>query len=88
MATSSLTGLLGVQDSSVSNGMGFNPMNAGTSGNVQSGMGQVQQVASVIGNAVDAINSAVGNGNTMKKGGAVKGAKVSTHKKSKKASTW
>ena len=88
MATSSLTGLLGMQDSSASNGMGFAPMNAGFNGNVQSGMGQVQQGASVIGNAVNAINSAVGDGNTMKKGGAVKEIKISTHKKSKKAPTW
>jgi len=88
MATSSLAGLLGMQDGSVSTGMGFSPMNPGSSGNVQSGMGQVQQGASVIGNALDTINSAVGDGKAMKKGGSVKKTKISTHQKSKKSPSW
>lgn len=88
MATSSLTNLLNMPNGSNSGVPGFSQMNAGYGGDVQSGVGQVQQGASVIGSALDAINSAVGDGGGMKKGGSVKKAKISTHQKSKKSPNW
>jgi hypothetical protein len=61
-----------------------------TGANAQAGLGQINQGMSNINQAVGQIGSALGNAdiNAMKKGGAVKATKISTHKKSKKAPTW
>lgn len=98
-----LSNILGINSSDTTNtdnagakyatfGSGANAPVTGT--NAQAGLGQINQGMSNINQAVGQIGSALGNVDSnvmpkaMKKGGAVKGTKISTHKKSKKSPTW